>query len=234
MDTPSQGWSIATQIAHLTWTDEVSTIAVTDEPEFGRQLESALANIDGFVDNAAAELAQLDPPVLLERWRKGRAQLVDAFRGVTNGRRLPWFGPPMSIASMATARLMETWAHGQDVADALGTSRTPTARVRHIAHIGVRTRDFAFISNELEPPVEAFRVELTGPDGEVWAWGDDNASQQVRGPAVDFALLVTQRRHHNDLSLVTGGDDAAQWIHIAQAFAGPPGTGRSPGQFGSR
>ena len=134
---------------------------------------------------------------------------------------------------MATARLMETWAHGQDVADALGVERVPTARLRNIAHIGVRTRDFAFVANELEPPADPFLVELVGPDGGVWTWGPADAAQVVRGPAVDFALLVTQRRHLDDLALDAVGDDAARWLGIAQAFAGPPGSGRSAGQFGS-
>lgn len=229
--TPADGWTIATQIAHLTWTDEVSIIAITDEAEFARQLDAAMADIDGFVDNAAAEIARTTPPELMERWRRGRRDLVTALRRVTDGRRLPWFGPPMSVASMATARLMETWAHGQDVADALAIERLPTDRLRHLAHIGVRTRDFAFVSNDLEVPDEPFRVELIGPDGDVWAWGPEDATQLLSGPAVDFALLVTQRRHLDDLALETVGDDAEQWLAIAQAFAGPPGAGRAPGQF---
>lgn len=229
--TPSDGWTIATQIAHLTWTDEVSIMAVIDEAAFARQIDAAMENIDGFVDRAAAEIAAVAPTELIERWRRGRSELVAALGSVADGRKLPWFGPPMSAASMATARLMETWAHGQDVADALGVARVPTARLRNIAHIGVRTRDFAFISNGLDVPAEPFRVELAGPDGVEWTWGPDDASQTVRGPAVDFALLVTQRRHLDDLALSAVGADAEQWLSIAQAFAGPPGTGRSAGQF---
>ncbi len=231
LPTPAQGWSIATQIAHLAWTDGVAVIAITDEVEFARQLDAALEHIDGFVDDAAADLALLEPAVLLERWQNGRHELTSALRQVTDGRKLPWFGPPMSAASMATARLMETWAHGNDVADALGVVRTPTSRLRNIAHIGVRTRDFAFVSNQMDVPQEQFRVELTAPDGEVWSWGPDDATQRVSGPAVDFALLVTQRRHVEDLALRAVGGDAEQWLSIAQAFAGPPGGGRSPGQF---
>lgn len=230
--TPSEGWSIATQIAHLTWTDEVSIIAVTDRAEFARQLDAALADVDGFVDNAAAEIARTDPPELLDRWRRGRHELVAALRAVPDGQKLPWFGPPMSAASMATARLMETWAHGQDVADALGVERHPTDRLRNIAHIGVRTRDYAFASNDLAPPADVFLVELVGPSGDVWAWGPEDAAQSVRGSALDFALLVTRRRHLDDLSLVAIGDDARRWLTIAQAFAGPPGSGRTSGQFG--
>jgi hypothetical protein len=53
----------------------------------------------------------------------------------------------------------------------------------------------------------------------------------VTGPALDFCLLVTQRRHRDDLALETTGDDAAHWLTIAQAFAGPPGAGRAAGQL---
>ena len=229
--TPADGWTVTTQIAHLVWTDEVATIAATDEAEFARQLDAAFANIEGFVDDAAAEIARSEPAELLDRWRRGRRELVAALAAVPAGHKLPWFGPPMSAASMATARLMETWAHGQDVADALGVERRPTARLRNIAHIGVRTRDFAFVANQLEPPAVPFLVELVGPDDAVWSWGPDDATQVVSGPAVDFALLVTQRRHLDDLDLYAVGDDARRWLQIAQAFAGPPGTGRSAGQF---
>ena len=64
---------------------------------------------------------------------------------------------------MATARFMETWAHALDVADALGVEPEPTDRIRHVAHLGVRTRDFAFCVHGLEPPAEEFRVELRRP-----------------------------------------------------------------------
>ncbi|PRC49818.1 wyosine base formation domain-containing protein, partial [Mycobacterium sp. ITM-2017-0098] len=107
------------------------------------------------------------------------------------GRKLAWFGPPMSAASMATARLMETWAHGLDVADTLGVRRVPTARLRSIAHIGVRTRDFAYMVNGLTPPAEPFHVKLSAPDGSTWAWGPEDAAQRVTGSAEHFCMLVT-------------------------------------------
>ncbi len=132
----------------------------------------------------------------------------------------------MNASSMATARLMETWAHGLDVADALGVTRQATARLRSIAHIGVRTRDFAFVINGLQPPAEPFRVELRAPDGSTWSWGPDDAAQRVTGSAEDFCFLVTQRRALDDLDVTAHGDDAGRWLPIAQAFAGPPGSGR--------
>ncbi len=127
---------------------------------------------------------------------------------------------------MATARLMETWAHGQDVADALGVVRTPTARLRHVAWIGHRARDYAFLVRGIPAPAEPFRVELRAPDGSLWTYGPEDAAQRVTGPALDFCLLVTQRLHRDDTDLTADGEDAERWLTIAQAFAGPAGGGR--------
>jgi uncharacterized protein (TIGR03084 family) len=134
----------------------------------------------------------------------------------------------MSATSMGTARLMETWAHGQDVADALGVVREPTDRLRHVAWIGIRARDYAYLVRGLTPPAEPFRVELTAPDGEEWLYGPQGATQRISGPALDFCLLVTQRVHRDDTALTAEGVDAAHWLTIAQAFAGPAGPGRAP------
>ncbi|MEO9327815.1 TIGR03084 family metal-binding protein [Gordonia aurantiaca] len=227
--TPAEGWTIAHQVAHLAWTDEVAALAATDAERFTALLTEALQNNpETYVDDAAEAGAGVPADELLSRWRAARARLAAVLRAVPDGVRIPWFGPPMSAASMATARLMETWAHGLDVADALGITVLPTDRLRHIAHIGVRTRDFAYIVNGKTPPAEQFRVELTAPSGEVWTWGPDDATNIVRGPALDFCLLVTQRRARADLSLELIGDDALEWSSIAQCFAGPPGSGREP------
>jgi uncharacterized protein (TIGR03084 family) len=231
-DTPAAGWTIAHQIAHLAWTDGVATLAATDAAAFQAELAKAVAELDVFVDRAAAEGAAAGPAELLAGWRAGRAALAASLAAVPDGTRLPWFGPPMSATSMATARIMETWAHGQDVADALGVTRLPSARLRNVAHLGVRTRDFAYLLRDRPVPAEQFRVELTAPSGELWAWGPPDAAQCVRGPALDFCLLVTQRRHRADLALEAVGPDAEAWLDIAQAFAGPPGTGRDPDRDG--
>jgi uncharacterized protein (TIGR03084 family) len=224
--TPAPGWTIAHQIAHLLWTDRVALTSVTDEAAFGELLAEAATNPAGFVDAGAEELAALPPAQLLDEWRRIRAQLHEALRAVPDGRKLLWFGPPMSAASMATARLMETWAHGLDVADALGVRRPATTRLRSIAHLGVRTRDYAFVVNGLTPPAEPVRVELRAPDHSTWSWGPEDAAQRVSGSAEDFCYLVTQRRPPAELDLAADGDDARRWLQIAQAFAGPPGRGR--------
>ncbi|WP_406330928.1 TIGR03084 family metal-binding protein [Streptomyces sp. NBC_00203] len=230
--TPAPGWTIAHQIAHLAWTDRAALLAVTDAEAFAKEVEKALAAPDGFVDEGAEEGAALPPARLLAEWRSGRAALEEALRAAPTGTRFPWYGPPMSVASMATGRLMETWAHGQDVADALGVMRAPTDRLKHVARIGVRARDFAFGVRGLTVPAEEFRVELVAPSGELWTYGPADAAQCVTGPALDFCLLVTQRAHRADLAVRAEGPDADRWLDIAQAFAGPPGAGRGPKESG--
>lgn len=228
LSTPAPRWTVAHQIAHLYWTDRAALLAVTDQAGFRALAGKALAAPDAFVDQAAEEGARIRPAELLSRWRESRAALQEALRAAPGGTRFPWFGPPMSAASMATGRLMETWAHGQDVADALGVSRTPTDRLRHVVRIGVRARNFAYAAHGLTPPDDEFRVDVTAPSGEVWSYGPADAPQRVTGTALDFCLLVTQRAHRADLALTAVGPDADRWLDIAQAFAGPPGAGRRP------
>ena len=227
MPTPAEGWTIAHSIAHLAWTDAQAEQAARDPETFRRAAAGASSDeLTRAVDAAAAEGATTAPEQLLARWRASRAALAEALATLPPDVRLPWFGPPMSVASMATARLMETWAHGLDITDALGLPPTVSSRLRHVAHIGVRTRDFAFAQRGLPAPAERFHVELTAPDGSVWTWGPEDAAQRVNGPALDFCLRVTRRRHRADVALLAAGADADRWLDIAQAFAGPPGDDR--------
>ncbi len=220
--TTPEGWTVAHQIGHLHWTDQASVLAITDQPQFGRRLQDAATNAR-FVDDAAAELAELPVDQLLADWRAGRLALEAALRAVPDGEKIPWFGPPMNPASMATARIMETWAHGRDIADALAIDVPRTSRARHVAHIGVRARGFSHLARGEAVPADEVRVELDGPDGDTWTWGPDDAANRVTGDGVDFALLVTRRRHLDDLDVRAEGDVAAHWLTIAQSFAGPPG-----------
>lgn len=229
--TPAPGWAVRHQVAHLAWTDRAALTSATDPDRFAAQLARAIGDPQGYVQAGADEGAALPAADLLARWRDGRRKLADTLPLLPRGVKLPWFGPPMSPASMVTGRLMETWAHGQDVADALGAVRVPTARLRHVAWIGVGARAFSFAANGLPAPRAEVRVELVAPDGSLWTFGPEDAPERVSGPALDFCLLVTQRRHRADLALRADGPGADRWLDVAQAFAGPPGAGRRPGQF---
>jgi uncharacterized protein (TIGR03084 family) len=226
--TPAAGWDVATQVAHLAWTDEAAHAAATDKARWDALVLEAMADPEHAVDRAAQTGGLAGPSVILERWRTARRRLAETLRSYPDGQRMPWYGPPMSATSMATARFMETWAHSLDVHEALGVEPEVSDRVRHVAHLGVRTRDFAFSVHGLEAPTEEFRISLTAPSGDLWAWGPEDAAQTVTGAAYDFCLLVTQRVNRSDTSLVAVGRDANTWLSIAQCFAGPPGEGREP------
>lgn len=221
--TTPEGWTVTHQIAHLHWTDTASVMAIREPDAFGRELKKAASDPTGYVDAQTETMALIPAGDLLLLWREGRVDLDAALRAVPDGEKIPWFGPPMSPTSMATARFMETWAHGHDIAEALGIVVRPSARARHVCHIGVRARGYAhLVRGERDPGVE-IRVELTGPDGDVWTWGPADAPERVTGSGHDFALLATRRCHLDDTDVRAEGEHAAHWLTIVQAFAGMPG-----------
>ena len=226
--TPAEGWDVRETVVHLATFDEQGLKAATTPQLFLAGLEEAARNPDGFMDDLHAPRRALPDDELREDWRAGFEAMVEAFRELEPGTKVPWYGPPMSPASFATARLMEYWAHGQDVADAAQVERVPTGRLRHVVHLGVRTRGFSYAVRGREAPPVDVRVVLDAPAGGTWEFGDPAATDRVTGPAVDFCLLVTQRRHRDDTALVAEGPAADEWLGIAQCFAGPPGGGRAP------
>lgn len=231
-DTPAAGWTIRDQVTHLAFFDDAVLLSLADGGAFEAQRSELTAFGEHFPDEIVARNRHRSGPECMEWFLRSRGELVVAYQAAEPRRRLPWYGPDMSLASSVTARLMETWAHGQDILDALGGRRPPTARLRHIADLGVRTRGFNFELHGLPVPGEPVRLELAGPDGSRWTWGPAAAADRVTGDAEDFCLVVTQRRNVADTGLTVAGPVAAQWMSIAQAFAGrpsdPPPSGRQP------
>ena len=224
--TPADGWTIADQVSHLAFFDAAATLAATDAARFRAERDELTALGEDYPDLVAARYRHLPGAGLLAWFRAAREEFLRTFGTIDPARRLPWYGPDMSPASAVTARLMETWAHGLDIADALAVTRRPTARLRHVAHLGVRTMAFSFALRGLPEPDQPVRIELEAPDGTTWTWGPPGVANRVTGPALDFCLVVTQRRHRADTSLRPTGPVARQWLAIAQAFAGAPGPGR--------
>lgn len=219
--TPSPGWTVADQIGHLTYFDGTAALAIEDADAFKASMEALLGG-----DMEATTLHRsLSPSELLEAWRANRRVLAERAAGLKDGDRVPWYGPSMGAKSFLTARLMETWAHGQDVVDAVGADRPATDRLRHIAQIGFITRGWTYANRGLPVPEGDVRLELAGPGGDTWRFGPDDATDVVRGPALDLCLVVTQRRHVDDTSLEVVGSAARDWLEKAQAFAGPPTDG---------
>lgn len=225
--TPAEGWAIRDQVSHLALFDEAATLSVTDPEAFRAQAARHEALAEDFAGVLAVEHRAM-PAAELHAWfTRARREYVATFAALQPGARLPWYGADMGAASSVTARLMETWAHGTDVADALGIPREPTVRLRHVAHLGVGTRAWSFRLRGLAVPEAPVRVALDAPDGAVWTWGPDDALDRVGGSAEEFCLVVTQRRALDQTGLQVDGPVARQWLEIAQAFAGPRGRGRA-------
>jgi uncharacterized protein (TIGR03084 family) len=226
LSTPAEGWAVRDQVSHLAFFDDVAAMAITAPGEFRDIADAAVAGGDPMEEHLLKGRA-LRGDEVLAWWRAARTRLQSAAATLEPDARVPWFGPPMGARSFVSARIMETWAHGTDVADAMGVTRKPTDRLHHVAHLGVRARPFSYAVRGLEPPLDSVCVQLTGPSGAQWSWeGAD--TDVVRGSALDFCLVVTQRRHVDDTDLVVTGRHATEWMAIAQAFAGPAGPGRQP------
>jgi uncharacterized protein (TIGR03084 family) len=225
--TPAEGWDVCDSVSHLHYFDGTALLALHDPEAFAVHAAQLLdQQLGAGYDTAAGR--ELGGEGLLSVWRATRVELMAALATTDPATRVPWYGPPMSLISFVTARLMETWAHGHDVADALGIPVVPTDRLRHVCHIGVGARAYSFLIKGKENPTAPVRVELTGPSGDTWSWGPEDAADRVTGTALDFAQVVTHRRHRDDTRLAVAGPVAQEWMAIAQAFAGPSGSGRQP------
>lgn len=230
MKTPFLTWRIKDEIRHLAYFDDRAALAATDPEAFNHHLEEVLKDFGAFEKTLETVGLDMSPEQLMDWWREQRKIMLDVLEKCSPKDRLPWYGPSMSALSFATARLMETWAHGQDVFDTLKIRRTPKDRLRHIAYLGVKTFGWTYANRGLQVPEKPARVELTGPSGDLWNWGPEDAKNRIRGPAEDFCLVVVQRRHVDDTRLEVIGEIARDWMEKAQCFAGPPVDGPKPGQ----
>ena len=237
-DLDSKGWEVMTpanwtvkqQIEHIAFFDNTAKLSATEPDVFQEHVRALF----GGRPEAMAQLEvlqKMNHTELLNWWREESTALLEALSQKGPKDRLPWYGPPMSALSFATARLMETWAHGQDIVDVVDANRPASDRLRHIAHLGYVTFGWSFMNRQMEVPKDPVRLELTSPSRGIWTWGPQEASNIIRGSAEGFCLVVAQRRHYKDTDLVVTGDTAEKWMSVAQCFAGPPTMGPPPGKF---
>lgn len=226
--TPAPDWTVRHQVAHLAFFDHAGAVSIGDPVEFADERAAADADPDGYGAAVLEPLLAMSGPELLRSWDKAGVRFAEAASRATPKVRVPWYGPSMTVPSMITARIMETWAHGQDVVDGLGVDRPVSPRLPHIARLACLARPNPYVVRGLEPPTTPLRVDLTTVEGGSWSWGEDDAEQSVSGEILDFCLVMTRRRHVDDTALVARGPDAQEWLLIGQAYAGDPGPGRAP------
>lgn len=224
MLTQFKGWSIDDVLGHLHMFNVAALDTLHSDTAFATfftPIATAMAAGKTLVQTQYPWLDGLRGRALFEKWRETAGQVAQAYGDADPKRRLKWAGPDMSALSCITARQMETWAHGQEVFDALGQVRIEQDRIRNIAHLGVSTFGWTFINRGLPVPEPAPFVRLTGPSGVIWNWNEAQDENAVHGDAVEFARVVTQVRNVADTNLKTSGQAAADWMATAQCFAGP-------------
>ena len=229
--TPAPGWTVRHQIGHLAFIFRIAGLSAAQPQVFAELTKTLAGGFDAAVNGALQEFLGDPAEVLLSRWRAERDTGIKALAAVPGDQLVPWLVNPLPPAVLASAGMMELFAHGQDIADALGVRRVRTDRIGHLVGFAVRVRDFGYEAHGETPPETEFRFELTAPSGQVWAFGPEDATERVTGSAEDFCLLVTRRRHPDDLDIRAEGALAGHWLGIAQAYRGPAGEGRRPGQF---
>lgn len=235
--TPFKSWTAEDVLTHLTVGDWLNMLSMTDPQKFDVVMAKREdARAQGRKGSGAEYFDESlgSGNRLLAQWHARFNQLCDLFHDADAKARMKWAGPDMSIRSAATARLMETWAHGQDVYDMAHVDRAATDRIRHIAVLGVNTFGWTFANRGIEAPRPVPFVELTAPSGKIWCWNDESEENKISGPALDFCQVVTQGRNIAEVGLQVVGEPATKWMAIAQCFAGPvedppaPGTRTGP------
>ena len=134
----------------------------------------------------------------------------------------------MSARSLATARLMELWAHWVDIHDHFGAEITESERLPHILFLSWQARPNAYRINGYELPETPVYMELELANGEKWTKGDASAENIIRGKALDWALVAIKRRNWMDTGLEVIGDEARRYADVVQTFAGPAGLAPLP------
>ncbi len=230
--TPFYDWTPWDEIAHLCYFDQTGMLAATDPEAFAAETAELLKQFGNGLDInaiARARFGHLSSSQIVPCWRQLFERLISALSGMEPKARLPWYGPMMGVRSFATARMMETWAHGQDIYNCIGERRPVSNRIKNIAHLGASTFSWTFINRNLPVPEPAPYIELQAPSGENWIWNDPPSEHNyLRGSAEEFCLVVTRRKNVADTRLQYAGS-AAKWLPIAQCFAGPPEDAPAPG-----
>jgi uncharacterized protein (TIGR03084 family) len=223
--TPAEGWTVRDSVSHIAHIDEVAlafirgdTSALDEVKKFGLKYTTVKAQ----------KGREMKVSEILPWWRRARKVLLDKLSKCDPKQRIPWFAIPMGARAFATARLMETWAHGLDCFDAFGVEPEDTDRLRHVALMAYMARPYAYQVNGLSLPQAPLRLELMLLSGHLWTYGEQNATDRIKGKVGEFCRVAVRRRHWKDTNLEIEGDEAKRFIEIVQTYAGPPGSGRKP------
>jgi uncharacterized protein (TIGR03083 family) len=234
--TPAEGWTIQDTVSHLAYVESFAAEVLEEGKK--RVDREKITDLDAWTEIGVEQGRGRRHQEIIEWWRFGRADVVDALSRMPATERVPWLHGEMSAESFANIRLMETWAHGLDVKAAILDRIKPldsrpdhleeddvwvdpladTARLRHIASLGQRALPFAFEQAGEEFPASGIRVEVMGPLYAAWRFGPEDTDQVIKGMAGDWCRLIVQRQTAEETGLKAVGDYAETALTIARAY----------------
>lgn len=221
--TPCEGWTVADVVLHLAQTDELALASARGR--FPAVVEAWAGGPEeaASVDDGAARMVERERghpgPVVRERWHAGAEALRRTLGGGDPHARVVWVAGELSLRTLATTRLAETWIHTGDVATALGTTLEPTDRLYDVARLAWRTLPYAFARAGREPagPV-AF--ELRAPSGAAWRFVPDaEPLTTIRGDGAELCLVAARRLDPGATRLRGEGPDADAVLELVRTYA---------------
>jgi uncharacterized protein (TIGR03084 family) len=226
LPTSAPGWSIKDTVSHLAYSERFAARVLAEGAAALDGVE--LADIDQWTALGVKEGRQMRYQQVIEWWRNSRADVVDALSRMDGSDRVPWLAGEMSARAFATVRLMETWAHGLDIKDAMeglltysedeDDPTTDTPRIRHVAWLAHRMLPFAFAQAGEEYPESGIRLELMGPSYSRWVFGPEDAGDIIKGIAGEWCRIAVHRMESTASSLKTEGDKAETAIKVVRTY----------------
>jgi uncharacterized protein (TIGR03083 family) len=233
--TPSGNWTVQDAVSHLAYMESVAAEVLKE----GRSRLDAekITNVDEWTEVGVSQGRGRRHQEIIEWWRFGRADVVDALSRLQADHPVPWIHGDVSAESFATMRLTETWAHGLDIKAAILGRVTPldeppdeddedaeedpladTLRLRHIARLGQEALPFAFEQAGETYPESGIRVEVMGPLYAAWRFGPEDTDHVIKGMAGDWCRVVVQRVPPDETGLKAVGDEAERALTIARVY----------------
>ena len=232
MPTQFKDWTIDDVVLHLFASDQLGLVSLRSAEAYTAlrsDMQRARQAGLSMIDETRCRFPMPKGRRLLDEWRDQARQLAAELNARDPKTRVAWSGPGMSVRTFATARQMESWAHGSEIYDALGLDRVEQDRIHNIAVLGIKTFSWSFSNRGLPVPETTPYLELSSPSGVTWQWNEAGGGEMISGEAAEFCAVVTQVRNVLDTGLVVHGVTSSRWMAIAQCFAGPPALPPVPG-----
>jgi uncharacterized protein (TIGR03084 family) len=230
--TARNNWTIKDQVSFLAHQEAFAAGVIAA----GRARIDAedLSDLDAWRETGPAEGRPQRHQEVIEWWRHGRADVVDALSRMLATDEIPWLNGDLNARDFATLRLAVTWAHGLDVKGAILGRITPlpdddleedeedpladTTRLRHIAGLGQASLPGVFKRAGEKYPKNGIRVEVMGPKYAAWRYGSEDADQVIRGMAGDWCRVVVGRQAADATGLKAVGSAAERALEITRVL----------------